>query len=228
MKFKTFIATFGLAALTLTACGNQDSSPEDQDDVSEDQDSSPEDAGQDGQQGQDQSELMGHGAYALEHEGAEISFELPANEDDPEIEELEQYREDVKADPVTYIVADVDNRNGQEHINMYQVEVFDEDGASYTFGSVDEHFGDIMPETDWSGDAEESTLADGTVVPEQEGTELYNRGVDLTNEHLDGVDVAGRDTIVLVYDGDDLPDEFTRVAVWPSGGFEDVDAYPME
>lgn len=228
MKSKTLITTLGLAALALTACGNQGGQSEDQGQVPEEQQSSPEDVAQDDGQGQGQTGLMEHGTYHLEYEGAEISFELPADIDDPGIEEIDQYREDVKADPVTYLVADVDNRNGQEYINMYEVDVFDEDGTSYKFSLLDEYLSEIMPETDWDGDAEESTLADGTVVPEQEGTELYNRGVDLSNEHLEGVDVEGKGTIILVYDGDDLPDDFTRVAVWPAGGFESVDAHLAE
>lgn len=161
-------------------------------------------------------------------EGAHITFELPTSVGNDELTGIEQYRQDVQADPVTYLVADVDNRQGTGPINMYQVKAFDEDGNTYEFSGVSEYIGDIAPSTDWDEDDGTYLLPDGTRLPQEEGSDLHSQSIDLHNEYLHGVDAAARDTMVLVYEGDDLPTEFTRVAVWPNGAFEEAEAYPVQ
>lgn len=157
--------------------------------------------------------------------GGHIVFDLPADSDSEELVELEEYREDVNADPVTYLIADVDNRNGSESINMYQVKAFDEDGNSYEFSDVSAYVSEIGPT--YTGDYE-YVLPDGEVLDDELGFELSERNTDLHNEYLDGASPAERKTMILVHEGDDLPDEFTRVAVWPNGAGEEVEALPTD
>ena len=42
------------------------------------------------------------------------------------------------------------------------------------------------------------------------------------------VSPAARSKVILVYEGDDLPDEYTRVAVQPGPFGETVEAYPTD
>src|SRR5690625_7536366 len=70
-------------------------------------------------------------------EGAHIVFDLPSDPSSDELTEIEQYRETVKADPATYIIADVDNREGTDSASMRSISVFDEDGKEYEFTDAD-------------------------------------------------------------------------------------------
>lgn len=213
MKTRSLI-TLGISALALTACtGTDEPAP-----PAETGAGSPTEIVE-----QPTTEPMGHGTYELHYQGAEITFDLPADPAAEEIQEIEEYRQATGADPVTYITADVDNRDGETLINMHQIEVFDAEGNNYEFNGASQFLNEWSPT--FTEDYE-YILPNGDELSEEEGSELSSRGTELHNEHLDGVDVAGRGTIVLVYDGDDLPDEFTRVAVQPSGMVDTVDAYP--
>lgn len=174
-----------------------------------------------------ESEMAGHGTYKVHStSGAELEFDLPTDPDNDALTQITQYMEDVNADTdITFIVADVDNRNGQDLVELSGIDVFDEEGNQYEFTSISEHLNDISPSTDWDGDDDMYLLADGSSVPGDVGHELYNRGVDLHNEYLHGIDVAGRGEIILVYEDDDLPEQFTRVATWPLSFGESEDAY---
>lgn len=67
---------------------------------------------------------------------ADITFTLPTPVTDPAVAELEAYRAKVEGAPVTYLVADVDNRKGADRVNMYLVSALDEKGREYTFSKV--------------------------------------------------------------------------------------------
>ena len=173
--------------------------------------------------------VMEAGEYEVySMDGAHITFDLPADPEDEALQEIEQYRKDVQADPVTYIVADVDNRGGSNSVDMYQVAVFDEDGNKYEFSEVSNYISDIAPRTDWEGDDETYLLPNGERLSREEGSDLYSRNVDLHNEYLYGASVGERKTLIRVYEGDDLPDEFTRVSVMSSGAYEEVEAFPSD
>lgn len=225
MKTKHLITTLAIGLLTLTACSNNDE-PQNAEEAQQQYADELEEQGIDPMDG---AGNMPTGEYEVypEH-GGHIVFDLPADNDNDELTEIEQYRQDAQADPVTYLVADVDNRDGTDSINMYQVAVFDEDGNKYEFSEVSNYISDISPSTDWDVDDGTYLLPNGERLSQKEGANLSRQSSELHNEYLYGASVGERKTLILVYEGDDLPDEFTRVAVWPNGALEEVDAYPAE
>lgn len=170
-------------------------------------------------------QLMKAGAFKLfAISGADISFDLPTPTTDKRLSDIEAYRKDTGADPVTYLIAEVDNRKGTEFVNMYEVSAYDEEGNKYEFSTVSEHISEWGPT--YTADYE-YVMPDGSELSEAEGQALNNRGVDLHNKFLDGVDPAERGTIVMLSEDVDLPSEFTRVAVHPSGGMNEAEeAFP--
>lgn len=173
-------------------------------------------------------ETVGYGTYKVHTvSGAELEFDLPTAPDDEALQDILQYMDDVNAEPTTFIVVDVDNRQGQELVKLPQVSVFDTEGHEYEFTSVSQYITEIEPETNWD-DGAQQTLNDGTPISNEEHFDLTARATELHNEYLHGIKVAGRGNQILVYEGDELPDEFTRVATWPLGLGEAEDAYLAE
>lgn len=147
--------------------------------------------------------------------GAEITFTLPTPASDPAVAELEAYRVKTGGPPVSYLVADVDNRKGIVPVNMYMVSAYDEEGRQFTFTTVTDSIDKWTPSlgTDghWKG-------PNGKALPEEVGDDLQRAGVDLYNANIDDAAIAERTTIILASTDTDLPGTFTRVAVLPSGG----------
>lgn len=156
--------------------------------------------------------------------GAKITFELPTPVTDPTLAKLEAYRKKTGGKPVTYVVADVDNRQGTEAAGIYHLDAFDKEGKRYTFSTVTDAI-DLWQPTYGQGDV--YRLPNGRALDDATGTSLNNEGVDLHNAHLHGVDKAERATLVLASTEVDLPKEFTRVSIRPSGLEEGQDAKPV-
>lgn len=204
MKLTHTLATLSIAALTLVGCSGTQANEEPQsaEEAQQQYADELEEQGIDPMQGFGPMQAGEFETYT-EH-GGHITLQLPASPNSDDVADIEQYRQDVNANtPVTYLTADVDNRDGTDSIGMWKVKAFDEQGQEYEFVGVTEY----LDSTDES---------------------YGSHGIDLYNDHLHGVEAAGRDTLVLIHEGDDLPDEFTRVAVWPNGALEEVDAYPAE
>jgi hypothetical protein len=157
--------------------------------------------------------------------GAKITFKLPTPVTDPALAKLEAFRKKAGGKPVSYIVADVDNRNGTEPVNMYQINAFDKEGREYTFGAVTDVLDTWKPT--YRNDYEYK-LPDGRVVDQATGSALSREGTELHNSNLIGADVAERAKIILATTDVDLPDGFTRVSVQPSGAGEGEDAVPVQ
>lgn len=155
--------------------------------------------------------------------GAEITFTLPTPPTDPAVAELEAFRDKAGGAPVTYLVAKVDNREGSEPVNMYMVAVFDEEGRQYTFSPVIDALNSWKPSLDSDY---KYKLPDGTVLDDAAGDELSRSAADLNNENLGEVDPDERATVVLASTDVDLPREFTRVSVQPSGMGDGEEAKP--
>lgn len=155
--------------------------------------------------------------------GAEITFTLPTPATDPAVAKLEEFRDKAGGAPVTYLVASVDNRQGTEPVKIYMVAVFDEEGRQYTFSTVADALDSWKPSFDSDY---KYKLPDGTVLDDAAGDELSRSATDLNNENLGDVDPAERATVVLASTDVDLPDEFSRVAVQPSGRGEGEEAKP--
>jgi len=221
---KKLIATLGIAALAFTGCSTENTNE-------------PQSAEEAQQQYADMLESgdaqgpppMPAGEYkATAEAGGTILMQIPADPTDETLAEIEEYREATGAEPVTYLLADVDNRQGTDHIGMRNVYIYDEDGTEYQFSDVSEYISDIEPETDWASEDETYSLVDGTEISRDQYFELSSTGTDLHNEHMHGASPAERKTMILVYEGDDLPNKFTRVAVQPGPFGEEVEAYPAD
>ena len=155
--------------------------------------------------------------------GADITFTLPTPASHPAVKAIEAYRVKAGGKPVAYLVAEVDNRNGTDSVNMYQVNAFDADGKEYTFSTITEAISSWSPSY---GEDYKYTSAAGKPLDDATGDALQREGVALHNEHLSGADVAEKATLILQSPTTELPSEFTRVCVQPSGGGEGEDATP--
>lgn len=155
---------------------------------------------------------------------ADITFALPTPATDPAVAELEAYRVKVDGAPVTYIAADVDNRKGADRVNMYMISAFDEEGRQYTFSTVTDAIKTWAPSYQADGTY---LMPNGEVLSDAAGTPLSNQATELHNANINDADVGERATIVLASTDTDLPAEFTRVSVLPSGGMgEEEEAQP--
>lgn len=125
------------------------------------------------------------------------------------VEDLEAYREQAGGEPVGYMSVDVDNREGTENINMYQVAVYDAAGNEYIFTSADEVAGE------WR-----ELLGSDNV-------DVYNEGVELSNKYLNqGASAHQRSTMILT--GPELPGEIVAVVAMPRGIFETAPTIPLQ
>jgi len=124
------------------------------------------------------------------------------------IQELEDYREEAGAEPVGYMTVDADNRDGTENMNMYEIRVYDEAGNEYAYSGVSDYV------DEWR-DALGSDDVD-----------LYNEGVELSNEYSTMAHPMQRETFVLA--GPVLPDEIVGVIVMPRGVFETTTTVPLK
>src|SRR5690625_1794317 len=83
-------------------------------------------------------ETAGHGTYRVHAmSGTEIEFELPTPADHEDLAAIEQYRQEAEIEPVTYIIVDVDNRQGTDTAQMNTVAVYDTEGNEYEFGKLE-------------------------------------------------------------------------------------------
>lgn len=155
--------------------------------------------------------------------GADITFTLPTPATDPAVAELEAYRVKVNGAPVSYLVADVDNRKGADRVNMYMVSAFDEEGRQYTFSTVTEAIKTWAPSYQADGTY---LMPNGEVLSDAAGTPLSNQATELHNANINDADVGERATIILASTDTDLPAEFTRVSVQPSGMGQEEEAQP--
>lgn len=121
---------------------------------------------------------------------------------------LEALREEVDEEPVSYMSVDVDNRDGVESINMYQVAVYDAAGNEYLFSGPDEiinQWRERLPEDEqYTGD-----------------------WVDVSNSYINqGASAHQRTTMILA--GPELPEDIVAVIAMPSGVFETTTTVPLK
>jgi hypothetical protein len=154
--------------------------------------------------------------------GADITFALPTPATDPAVAAIEAYRVKVGAAPVSYLVADVDNRKGTEPANMYMVTAVDDEGRQFTFSSVADAIQGWAPT--YSYDFKWSM--GGKALDEAVGAGLKREANDLYNGEVSNVETAERSTVVLASADAELPTEFARVAVQASGMGEEEEARP--
>src|SRR5699024_12698765 len=137
----THITSLSVAALALAGCASNDTqsagktmqplAPGFEDDVMPpmDDDYHPAGIDDDGFDPMDGMGIMEGGEYEIySMDGAHIVFDLPSDSSSDELKEIEQYRETLEADPVTYLIADEENRDGAASASRRSVSVFDGDG----------------------------------------------------------------------------------------------------
>lgn len=78
-------------------------------------------------------EQSGPGVYQAElMSGGTATVAVPGQAPD----DLEAFREKAGADPVGYLVVEVDNTNGEDEAMIFEAEVVDSDGNTYTYEEV--------------------------------------------------------------------------------------------
>lgn len=126
--------------------------------------------------------------------------------------------------PVSYLVADMDNRKGNGSLNMYRVSAFDQEGRKYTFMNVSDFIDQWSPKY---GEDGKYRNAAGRVLDDATPLALRNESADLDNNVIvHFVQIAERATFVLACKDVDLPIAFTRVAVEPAGMGPGEEAQP--
>jgi hypothetical protein len=165
---------------------------------------------------------LGH--YKLTTEsGADISLTMPAPATDPAVEAIEAYRTKIGAAPVSYLIADVDNQRGTAPIDMYMVNVFDEQGRQLSFSRVTDVIHSWGPTFSYDF---KWTMGDGTPVDEAVGAGLRQQATGLYDANLDNAEAGERTRIVLASTNADLPAKVARVTVQPSGMGVEEEARP--
>lgn len=156
--------------------------------------------------------------------GAEINFLLPTSATDPAVAAIEAYRVKAGAAPVSYLVADVDNRKGTVPVNLYAVSVLDAGGRQFTFSSVADVIHSWGPTYSYDFGWK---MGDGSAVDEaaagrlkREATERHSANGNTT------VGAAGQTKVVLASYDAQLPTEFVRVTVQPFGMDVEEEAAP--
>ena len=169
------------------------------------------------------------GAFSLTDEpffastvtGAQITMTMDAQPDaSEEIAWLEQYREDAGGEPVSYILSDVDNRDGSEPINMYNISVYDEEGLEWACGSPDEYLDEVW-RPEWlyiSTDEDEYESADGEPMDYDTAEELDSRASE--HEYVHGVSPFECASMVSICAAK-LPETAVAVEVMPQGIMQD-------
>lgn len=148
--------------------------------------------------------IPGKGDYEFQTGyGAVGTFTLPGKPNAT----VERMRKMVGEKPIKYIDVKIDNRNGEQPANMYQLAFFDAAGKKYDIAHATE------PLEVWR-ERYAST----------ETPDLYNEFVAAENSMVESVDVGEVNTISFAYTGE-LPDEFTRIAVKAHGDTDATEAY---
>lgn len=177
----------------------------------------------------DAATAMEPGEYELQgSEGGHMVFDLPTDPSDEAVADVAQYFDDLGVGPVTFIVVDVDNRDGEQLIKIPELAVFDPEGNEYEFENLGWSMTEWQAERSWETEDEEFWLPDGTPIDVDTYADLYDQYEDLEESLTSSVSPSGRDDLVLAYVGDDFPDEFTRVTLLPYGAGYEEDALPTE
>lgn len=145
--------------------------------------------------------------FFVASDGAVGKFTFPGEPYAP----AEEMRTIVGAPPVTYVTVVVDNRRGTAGVNMYELAAFDSAGRKYTFSTIDIFL------DEWSQSVGTSTDDD---------VELYTRFVDTINANTIYADVGQVAKFVMASPDIELPSEFMRIAVQPSGMGTEVEVLP--
>ncbi|WP_133788267.1 hypothetical protein [Kribbella sp. VKM Ac-2571] len=133
------------------------------------------------------------------------TIQVPANIMDPRLERYGDYRRLAKARPITYLIAQVDNRS-DDTITMYEVVVVTADGQQIEATSISDYV-DIWRDA-FAGEGSDVTK--------------YNLGIELSNSSNFYLHPGAKGTAIL---GAKEPIKTVkRVFVYPAGAFDRVEA----
>ena len=104
-------------------------------------------------------------------------------------EDIEQFRKDAGADPVGYLVIEVDNTEGSEEAMVFEAEVVDSEGKTYTYEEV------IAGMEGWSGN----------------NYDLMDREMELWDKYPYSTRPSAKNTVPLI--GPEVPEDVVAVFV---------------
>ena len=132
------------------------------------------------------SDQGGPGVYQAELMGGGIATVAVPGEGP---EDLEQFRKDSGVDPVGYLVIEVDNTNGTDEAMVFEAEIVDSEGKTYTYEEI------TTGTYDWSGD----------------NYDLMDRWLDLTDKYPYTTRPSAKNTVPLV--GPEVPEDIVSVFI---------------
>lgn len=138
------------------------------------------------------------------------------------VAEYEELRESVGADPVTYLTVDVDNRQGLEGANMYQVLAYDESGREYEFNGIDDQL------NEWQSTIDTDAYYSGEPGEGEAEMELYDQFTGAEIDAGDYANVGQVQRFVMTSDDTELPAEFTHVTVHVHGADHGTSIFPAD
>src|SRR5699024_5857881 len=119
----TPLTLLSILALALVGCGSTETTSDEPQNAEEAQQEYADEL----EAGEPEPQTAGHGSYRVHAvSGTELAFELPADLDHEAVAEIAAPREELDIAPVTYITADIDNRQGDTLAALPQISIFDE------------------------------------------------------------------------------------------------------
>lgn len=106
-------------------------------------------------------------------------------------EDLEQFRKDAGVDPVGYLVVEVDNTEGTEEALVFEAEIVDSEGKTYTYSEV------TTSTYDWVGSSA--------------SIEMMDRQLELWDKYPYSTRPSAKNTVPLV--GPEVPEDIVSVFV---------------
>ena len=104
-------------------------------------------------------------------------------------EDIEQFRKDAGADPVGYLVIEVDNTNGTDEAMVFEAEIVDSEGKTYTYEEV------MSGMTGWTGD----------------NYDLLDRELELWDKYPYSTRPSAKNTVPLI--GPEVPEDIVAVFI---------------
>ena len=104
-------------------------------------------------------------------------------------EDIEQFRKDAGVDPVGYLVIEVDNTEGTEEAMVFEAEVVDSEGKTYTYEEV------MSGMSGWTGD----------------NYDLMDRELELWDKYPYSTRPSAKNTVPLI--GPEVPEDIVSVFI---------------
>lgn len=104
-------------------------------------------------------------------------------------EDIEQFRKDAGVDPVGYLIIEVDNTNGTDEAMVFEAEIVDSEGKTYTYEEV------MSGMADWSGS----------------DFDLLERELELWDKYPYSTRPSAKNTVPLI--GPEVPEDIVSVFI---------------